>query len=111
MTQVDLRGADLRGADLRGADLTGADLTGADLRGADLTGADLFRADLTAANMRKADLTGAKIAEVIWSEDTVWPQAVAQGVEEGSSQVSPGTFQVSRPPPEPSSAGARIPPG
>jgi Pentapeptide repeats (8 copies) len=98
MTRVDLRGADLRGADLRGADLTGADLTGADLRGADLTGADLFRVDLTAANMRKADLTGAKLSEVIWSEDTVWPQAVAKGIKESSSQVSAGTFQVSSPP-------------
>ncbi len=111
MTRVDLRGADLRGADLRGADLTGADLTGADLRGADLTAADLFRADLTAANMRKADLTGAKIEEVIWTEDTVWPQIMAKGIEEGSSRVGPGTFQVSRPPPEPSGAAARIPLG
>lgn len=98
MTRVDLRGADLRGADLRGADLTGADLTGADLRGANLTGAELFRADLTAANMRRADLTGAKVAEVIWSEDTVWPQAMAKEIKEGSSQVSQGTFQVSHPP-------------
>jgi uncharacterized protein YjbI with pentapeptide repeats len=100
MNKALLRGAlmtrvDLRGADLRGADLTGADLTGADLRGADLTGAELFRVDLTAANMRKADLTGAKLSEVIWSEDTVWPQAIAKGIKESSSQVSAGTFQVS----------------
>ena len=59
-------GADLRSADLSGADLTDADLTKADLRGANLIGADLTKADL-----RGADLKG-----IIFSDQTIFQNAL-----------------------------------
>lgn len=73
--------AKLRRADLRGADLGGANLSGADVSGSDLSGANLFGADLT---------------DVVWDENTVWPDEV-EFIEEVASEPEPWVVLGVRP--------------
>lgn len=97
---ADLRGADLTranldGADLRGADLTRANLTGASLIVADLRGANLTGADLRGANLSRADLRATDLIQVLWSMDTVWPDAQsAEQMRARSVEVEAGVFEV-----------------
>lgn len=90
LSETDLSRANLAGANLHDTNLTRAALRGAYLGperipdaqgrdGADLTGADLTDADLTDADLSHADLSGAtltraKLANVFYNAQTVWPQ-------------------------------------
>ncbi len=66
--------AALSGCNLKGADLSGAKLSGADLSGAKLSGTDLRKAILSEADLSEADLSGANLTEVIYTNDTIWPE-------------------------------------
>jgi hypothetical protein len=82
-------GMDLRGLDLSGVDFSQVSLYGVDLAEADLAGADLIGADLTGA-----DLSSARLAGVIWTRRTLWPESCRDMVEAASDEVEDGLFKV-----------------
>lgn len=73
LSRADLTHADLRGAKMHSAQLRGTCLCGAKLAGADLCGAALDGADLSDAVWIDG-LGEARFSEVIYNDDTVWPE-------------------------------------
>jgi uncharacterized protein YjbI with pentapeptide repeats len=89
LSDAPLEGASLLGVDLTGSNLSGvffadailknaillsADLTGANLECADLRGSNLSGAILRKANLLKANLAGANLDDVIFDDETKWPE-------------------------------------
>lgn len=70
---ANLAKADLRFADLNWTNLSHAVLWDADLRHADLVGAKLYEADLCWSNLSKANLFEADLSNILWNEETQWP--------------------------------------
>ena len=80
---LDLSGADLTGAYLPEANFEGAKLwavvfadavlAGASFRGADVQWAKFVRVNLSGADMRVRSLYAATVSEVIYDDDTIWP--------------------------------------
>jgi uncharacterized protein YjbI with pentapeptide repeats len=96
LTCTDLVGANLACADLQNADLTRTDLHDANLACADLHDANLTRADLCGANLLGANLHDANLAQVLWSSRTLWPEAKASLMRNGSEELRPGVWRVIR---------------
>jgi len=119
---IDLMTANLSGADLNGAYLRRANLVEANLAGANLSGANLFQANLAMANLRGANLHGANLSQThligtdldgAVLDETKFALAVMGSTRitnvdlrkcvdlenihhTGPSQISTGTFQLSK---------------